>query len=333
MLALALEEEPGTERILGIQQGRSAPLLGPKFEHVAAGPGEQRFETALAEADAVVLFPLVEVGERDARAVRERLSASVRRTLDAATRATTVVMWSSGVVYGAHPDNAVPLDEDAPLRANFDFAPARALEEAERQVLDPSVGRAEATRVVLRGAAVWAPSWRSFMARALSGPAMIGVRGYDPRVQSLDPDDAVRAMLLAIRGALQGGVYNVAPDDSLAVSEAARLAGRRRVEVPESTAFAVGERLASMGVTITTPGELNYHMYPWVLGNRKLRDAGWAPTKSARQAIVEAGRAVPEGVRLGRVQVRRGDVVRGAAAAMAFVAALAALVRRRGGRA
>jgi hypothetical protein len=333
MLALALEEEPGTERILGIQRGPSAPLLGPKFEHVAAGPGDQRFETALAEADAVVLFPLLEVGERDARAVRERLTASVRRTLEAATRATTVVMWSSGVVYGAHPDNTVPLDEQAPLRANFDFAPARALEEAERQVLDLSVGRAEATRVVLRGAAVWAPSWRSFLARALSGPAMIGVRGYDPQVQSLDPDDAVRAMLLAIRGALPGGVYNVAPDDSLAASEAARLAGRRRVEVPESAAFAVGERLASMGVTITTPGELNYHMHPWVLGNRKLREAGWAPTKSARQAIVEAGRALPEGVRLGRVQVRRGDVVRGAAAAMAFVAALAALVRRRGGRA
>jgi hypothetical protein len=70
-----------------------------------------------------------------------------------------------------------------------------------------------------------------------------------------------------------------------------------------------------------------------VLGNRKLREAGWAPTKSTRQAMVEAGRAVPEGVRLGRVQVKRGDVVRGAAAAMAFVAALAALVRRRGGRA
>ena len=43
---------------------------------------------------------------------------------------------------------------------------------------------------------------------------------------------------------------------------------------------------------------------------------------------------VPEGVRLGRVRVRRNDVIRGAAAAMAFVAALAALARRsRGGRA
>jgi nucleoside-diphosphate-sugar epimerase len=332
MLALALEEEPDVERILGLQQG-PAPLLGPRFEQVAAAPGDQRFEAALGDADVVVLFPLLEVGERDARAARERLTASVRRALEAATRVSTVVLWSSGVVYGAHPDNPARLDEEAPLRANFDFAPARALADAEREVLDSSVGRAEANRVVLRGAAVWAPSWHSFLARALSGPAMIGVRGYDPQVQSLDPGDAVRAMVLATGGGLPGGVYNVAPDDAVAASEAARLAGRRRVEVPESAAFAVGERLASMGVTITTPGELNYHMYPWVLSNQRLRAAGWAPTKSTREAMVEAGRAVPDGVRLGRVQVRRGDVIRGAAAAMAFVAALAALARRRGGRA
>jgi hypothetical protein len=74
-------------------------------------------------------------------------------------------------------------------------------------------------------------------------------------------------------------------------------------------------------------------MYPWVLSNHRLREAGWAPTRSTSEAMIDAGRAVPDGVRLGRVQVRRGDVIRGAAAAMAFVAALAALARRRGGRA
>jgi hypothetical protein len=44
--------------------------------------------------------------------------------------------------------------------------------------------------------------------------------------------------------------------------------------------------------------------------------------------MTAAGHAIPEGVRVGRVQVRRSDVVRGAAAAVAFIAALAALVRR-----
>jgi hypothetical protein len=69
-----------------------------------------------------------------------------------------------------------------------------------------------------------------------------------------------------------------------------------------------------------------------VLSNRRLREAGWAPARTTSEAMTAAGQAIPEGVRVGRVQLRRSDVVRGAAAAVAFVAALAALVRRsRGG--
>ena len=331
-LALALEDEPDVERILGLQPA-PAPLLGPKFEHVAAEPGDQRFDAALAEADVLVLFPMLEMGDRDGRAARERLLAAVRRSLEAARKAGTVVVWSSGVVYGAHPDNPVPLDEDASLRPNFDFSPARALADVEQFVLDTSNGRSEANRVVLRGSAIWSPVWGSFLSRMLVGPAIVGVRGYDPPVQSLDPDDAVRALVLAAAGRLASGVYNVAPDDWVPAVQAARLAGRRRVEVPEGAAFAVGERLASLGVSITSPGELHYHMHPWVLSNRRLREAGWSPTQTTADAMVAAGRAVPEGVRLGRVQVRRSDVIRGAAAAIAFVAALAALARRsRGSR-
>lgn len=331
-LALALEDAPEVERILGLQPA-PAPLLGPKFEHVAAEPGDQRFDVALGQADGVVLFPVLAATDRDGRGTRERLAAVVRRSLDAATRATTVVLWSSGIVYGAHPDNPVPLDEDATLRPNFDFPPGRALAEAEQLVLDPAGGPADATRVVLRGAAIWSPTWGSFLSRMLVGPAIVGVRGYDPPVQSLDPDDAVRALVLASSGRLAGGVYNVAPDDWVPAGQLARLTGKRRVEVPEGAAFAVGERLAPLGVAVTGPGELHYHMHPWVLSNRRLREAGWDPSWSTTEALTAAGHAVPEGVRVGRVQVRRNDVIRGAAAAAAFVAALAALARRRGGRA
>jgi len=332
-LALALEDEPEVERILGLRPA-PAPLLGPKFEHVAAEPGDQRFEAALSQADVLVLFPVLEVGDRDGRAAREQLAATVRGSLEAASRAGTVVLWSSGIVYGAHPDNPVPLDEGMTLRPNFDFPPARALAEVEQLVLDTSIGPAEAARVVLRGAAVWSPAWGSFLSRMLVGPAIVGVRGYDPPVQSLDPEDAVRALVLAAGGRLPSGVYNVAPDDWIPAVQAARLTGKRRVEVPEGAAFAVGERLAPLGVAVSGPGELHYHMHPWVLSNRRLREAGWSPRWSTAEAMTAAGQAVPEGVRVGRMQVRRSDVIRGAAAAAAFVAALAALARRaRGGRA
>jgi nucleoside-diphosphate-sugar epimerase len=332
-LALALEDQPEVERILGLGRA-TVPLLGPKFEHVVADPGDPRFEAAVAEADVLVLFPVVEVGDRDGHGARERLAAAVRRSLESARRAGGVVLWSSGVVYGAHPDNPVPLTEDSPPRPNFDFAAARALTEAERLVLDPGVGNPQARRVVLRTAAIWSPAWGGFLARMLVGPAIVGVRGHDPPVQSLDPDDAVSALALAATGRLDGGVYNVAPDDWVPASQLARLTGRRRVEVPEAAAFAAADRLGWLGVAGASPGELHYHMHPWVLSNARLRAAGWAPTRSTAEALAASGRALPEGVRLGRIHVRRGDLLRGAAAGLAFVAAVAALARRatRGGR-
>ncbi|HZD69480.1 MAG TPA: hypothetical protein VFA45_11375 [Actinomycetes bacterium] len=332
-LALALEDEPGVERVLGL--GRvAAPLLGPKFEHVVADPGEPRFDAAVADADVLVLFPVVEVGERDGRSTRERLVAAIRGAVDAARRAGRVVLWSSGVVYGAHPDNPVPLTEDSPTRPNFDFPAAGALAEVERLVLDPAAGNPRASRVVLRSAAIWSPAWGGFLARMLVGPAVIGVRGYDPPVQCLDPDDAAMALALATTGPLEGGVYNLAPDDWVPASQLARLAGRRRVEIAEAAAFAAADRLAWLGLAGASPGELHFHMHPWVLSNARLRAAGWAPTRSTGEALRAVGKAMPEGVVLGRLRLRRGDLLRGAAAGLAFVAALTVAVRRatRGGR-
>ena len=103
-LALALEDDPGVGRVLGLSR-HEPPLLGPKFEFVPAGPGDPAFAEALAGVDTVVLFPLIDAADRDEEGRRARVVDGTRRTLEAAAGAATVVLWSSGVVYGAHPDN------------------------------------------------------------------------------------------------------------------------------------------------------------------------------------------------------------------------------------
>jgi hypothetical protein len=84
-------------------------------------------------------------------------------------------------------------------------------------------------------------------------------------------------------------------------------------------------------MSAATAGELSYQMHPWVLGNARLREAGWAPTRTSAEAFAEAGAQVSEGVMVGGVQVRRSDIYRGAAAGLALVAAVA--VARRQARA
>jgi nucleoside-diphosphate-sugar epimerase len=339
-LALALEDDPGVDRVLGLSR-HEPPLLGPKFEYVQAGPGDPTFAGALAGVDTLVLFPLIDAADRNEEGRRARVVEATRQALDAAAGAATVVLWSSGVVYGAHPDNPVPIPETQPTRPNPEFPAAGVLAEGEQVALaaDPAAGPPDGSGepqgagpavVVLRGAGVWAPAWGTFLARSLMAPAMIGVRGQEPPLQCLAPADAVSALVLAASGRLRG-VYNVAPDDWVPAKDAARAAGRRRLEVPQRVAQSTAERLWRAGMSAATAGELLYQMHPWVLDNARLRQAGWAPTRSSAEAFAEAGGQVPAGVLVGGVQLRRSDVYRGAAAGLALAAAVA--VARRQARA
>jgi nucleoside-diphosphate-sugar epimerase len=320
-LALALEDDPEVERVLGLSR-HEPPLLGPKFDFVQAGPGDPAFAGALAGVDTLVLFPLIDAADRNEDGRRARVLEGTRRSLEAAAGAATVVLWSSGVVYGAHPDNPVPIPETQPTRPNSEFPAAGVLAESEQVAL-----AAGDRVVVLRGAGVWAPAWGTFLARSLMAPAMVGVRGQDPPLQCLAPADAVSALALATTGRLRG-VYNVAPDDWVGAKDAARAAGRRRLEVPQRVAQSTAERLWQAGMSAATAGELAFQTHPWVLDNAKLRQAGWAPTRSSAEAFAEAGGQKPAGVLVGGVQIRRSDVYRGAAAGLALAAAVAVARRQ-----
>jgi nucleoside-diphosphate-sugar epimerase len=325
-LALALEDDPEVGRVLGLSR-HEPPLLGPKFEFVQAGPGDPAFAGALAGADTLVLFPLVDAADRNEEGRRARVVEGTRRSLEAAAGAATVVVWSSGVVYGAHPGNPVPISETQPTRPNPEFPAAGVLAESERIALAAGEEPSAPAVVVLRGAGVWAPSWGTFLARSLMAPAMVGVKGQDPPLQCLAPADAVSALVLATSGRLRG-VYNVAPDDWVGAREAARAAGRRRLGVSQRVAQTTAERLWRAGMSAATAGELSYQTHPWVLDNARLRQAGWAPTRSSAEAFAEAGAQVPDGMLVGGVQVRRSDVYRGAAAALAMAAAVAVARRQ-----
>ena len=319
-LALALEDHPGVERILGVVgTSQEPPLLGPKLELVP--PHGARFDDGLREAEALAFFPILNLAGRAPDAGGAATLDLLGRALAAAGTARTVVLWSGGVVYGAHPDNPIPITEAHPPRPHPGFAPGKVLAQAERLVLARG-GPPQRTAVVLRPAAIWDPTWRPFLARRLQGPALLAVRGHEGPVQALHPDDAVSALLLALEGQLTG-VYNVAPDDWLPLPAAASAAGRRLVPLPEGLVTAAAEQLAAFGLPLLAPGELPYHLYPWVLANERLRAAGWTPTRTSAEAFAAAGQRTPE-----RAFPRRANLAAGTAAGLAALA-LAALARRR----
>src|SRR5215211_6538273 len=108
---------------------------GAVTARAAIARAQVRVRPALAGVDTLVLFPLIDAADRNEEGRRARVLEGTRRSLEAAAGAATVVLWSSGVVYGAHPDNPVPIPETQPPRPNPEFPAAGILAESEQVAL------------------------------------------------------------------------------------------------------------------------------------------------------------------------------------------------------
>lgn len=258
-----------------------------------------------------------------------------RALLAAATDAgvTTLVVLSSAMVYGAWPNNPVPLTEDAPLRPDPGLAFAVEKAELERLAfewqLDREAAGATDVRVaVLRPAVTVAGESSGWLARSPWSASGVQVSDAEPPAQFVHLDDVAAAVDVARRERLDGA-FNVAPDGWIPAEQLRALSGPApRVHLPAPLA----ERLAAFrwtfGFTGTPPSVLSYRMHPWVVANDRLRAAGWEPEHTNEEAFVEADDGGP----LGGLDAKRKQVLSlGAVAAAVGVVALGVvvLVRRR----
>lgn len=258
-----LEADGEVDRIVAIDL-RLPEEHPAKLELVEADPGTDEVKAALEGIDQVVVLDgSVEV---------------LRRVLDAAGSAgiSTVAIVSSATVYGAWPDNPVPLTEEAPLRPNpgFEFAAERA--EVERLAAEWRDDHPGTTVALLRPALVLSDGDEDAVTRMLSRTPRVPITDTRPPMQLLHAADLAGAVSHALRSRLDGA-FNVAPDGW----------------VPGDTAGALGLG----GVTLPVPLELSrflrrrtavdpYLAHPWVIANDRLEATGWKPGYTNEEAVV-----------------------------------------------
>lgn len=262
----------------------------------------------------------------------ERQAVNVRGTEQVLTAARAagvarVVLVTSAMVYGALPDNPVPLTEDAPLRAPQDDSVVGDFVEVERLVANARDTAPAPEVTVLRPVTVVGPGADSALTRYFESPRLLVVRGSAPRWQFCHVADLARACGLAALGAVSGAV-NVSPPGWLTQAEVQAHTGRRPFELPSSVAVAAAERLHRAGLTVGTASELAYLQHPWLVDSSKLHAAGWRPehdhaTALDAQLAESAGRTALAGRR-----VDREDATRAAAGATVALLGAAAVVRR-----
>lgn len=214
-----------------------------------------------------------------------------KAALDAAGEAgvARIVLLSSATVYGAWPENPVPLGEDAMLRPNPGLRFAVRAAERERLASEWKMGEPGRTVAVLRPTVAVADGADGWLARSLRREGSVKVSGAaDPPQQFVHLDDVATAVAVACEQGLDGP-YNVAPDGWLEGRELRALTSRPRLVLPKPLAGLAGK--AKRGGE--EPGLAPYARHPWVIDNQRLRATGWRPELTNEEAVVESTTPMP----------------------------------------
>lgn len=290
---------------------------------MAIDPGASDLKRALEGVEVVVHLAFAAGSDLDDAESAARNIDGTSRLLDAAGAAGAghLVLVSSAAVYGAWPNNPVPLTEDAPVRPNpgFGFAAQKAeLERLAGAWVDEHPG---ATLSILRPAVPLDEEQTGFLSTVLGVRATVATGDPEVPVQFVHLDDLADAVVHACTNELDG-VFNVAGDGWVSAAQARALAGEPpRVRVPDR----VRSLLASVGRT--PPGVVPYTLHPWVVATDRLKATGWAPNHSIEETVVDT----TEGMPWSRLTPKRRQEITLAgsvAVAVAVVIGAVALVRR-----
>ena len=241
---LVASEEVGTVVALDLHEGDATGV-----EWRTGDVRDPGIAQALTGADAVIHLA---VDWRLESPPAERTTLNVRGTQTVVTAAAAagvprVVVVTSAVVYGALPDNPVPLPEDAPLQAVPEGIVSDLLE-IERVAVDARRVHPGLDVVVVRPAALVGPGVDTLVTRHFAAPRLLCIKDTSPAWQFCHVDDLASALEHAALGRVSGTV-TCGSDGYLTQQRLEDLSGLKRVEIPASLAFATAERLHRVGVT------------------------------------------------------------------------------------
>ena len=287
----------------------------------------------LAGIDVIVHTDLDLAADSDPRARRAFNVRGAQTVLTAAAAGGVgrVVLITSAMVYGASPDNPVPIDEAAPLLAEPDGSVVGDFMEIE-QLAERSPRTNPGMEItVVRPAALVGEGIDTLITRHFEAPRLLAVKGCAPRWQFCHVADLLSAIELAAAGDVSGA-FAVGSAGWLEQDQVEELSGLRRIELPAGVTFATAQRLHRAGITPAPVSDLHYVVYPWVVDCRTLREAGWRPTVTNAEAlqVLLAQRAGHHAV-AGRRLAKKDATITAAGATVAVIgtAAIVRQVRKR----
>jgi len=264
------------------------------------------------------------------RTRRERATREIQTVVISAAAAgvARLVVVSSAMAYGASPGNPVPLPEDAPLAADADEGLVGDLLMVEQVLRVAGQVHPGLAITVVRPATLVGADIDTVMTRHFEAPRLLTVKGGCPAWQFCHVEDLATALVTTVELGL-GPVVTVASQGWLTQTQVEEVSGMHRVELSESMALSIGQRLHRVGILPFPPSDLAYTVYPWAVSSATLAAAGWRPAYDNVACL----RALVDGLRGHRAmaarRLDRKDAALGAASAAVALVGTAAIMRRR----
>jgi UDP-glucose 4-epimerase len=186
------------------------------------------------EIDILVHCAFTEVPSRQPQLAHELETVGTMNLLSACARRkiSKIILYSHTFLYGAHPDNPQLLLEHHGLRGDRTVQFQADKIEAERLVAGYAGRHAETTVSILRVCPLVGPTAENLTTRILSSLFVPVIAGFNPPLQLIHQQDAVRAFKMFCDTDYPG-VFNITGRGYMPFLAAVRLMGNVPVPIPE----------------------------------------------------------------------------------------------------
>jgi UDP-glucose 4-epimerase len=291
LLAQRLERDPEVEHVAGLDTRRPRIPLD-RAEYIEADIRDPQIGRLIPAtgADTIVHEQIVRQPgpAMSPRAMHDVNVIGTLQLLAACERVPTlrtIVIRGSAGVYGAEPHAPQFFEEEMarmfPLRTRFQ----RDVAEIENYFETYARRHPAVSCTMLRYQPAIGSGLRTQITRYLTQPVCPTYMGFDPRIQLVDIEDALEALVAAVRNPVSGAV-NVAGPGTIGLGKMIRLSGRRALPIASPLFGAVTSTGERLGLDAQSEDFQRLLRYGRGVDTRRLvEEVGFTPRWSTVQAV------------------------------------------------
>ncbi len=202
-----------------------------------------------------------------------------------ATKVKRILVTSSGAAYGYYADNPDWLQEEDPIRGNYEFAYSYHKRLVEEMLAEYREKHPELEQTIFRVCTILGDNVNNQITNLFSKKRIITLSGSGSPFVFIWDQDIVGCLYQGIFSE-KTGIFNAAGDGALTLPEIAQIMNKPCIKLPPILVKIALTILKPLGISRYGPEQVRFLQYRPVLLNKKLKeDFGYIPQKTSREVF------------------------------------------------